>query len=178
MQIIPTRIQGLMELILPKSDDDRGSFIKSFHLPSLQEHGLEFALKESYFSYSHKDVIRGMHFQLPPHDHEKIVFCLQGEILDVVVDLRKNSSTYGSFVSAELSESNHKALLIPKGCAHGFLSLEDKSITYYLVSSAYHKESDTGILYNSFGMNWPVNNPVISGRDLSFEALKDFKSPF
>ena len=119
-----------------------------------------------------------MHFQTPPHHHAKIVFCPQGAILDVIVDLRKESKTYGQFFAQELSAENHKAYYIPKGFAHGFKSLTDGAITYYLVSSEYSKEHDTGILYNSFGFDWELQNPIISERDLSFPALEGWNSPF
>lgn len=119
-----------------------------------------------------------MHFQLPPHQHAKIVCCPQGAILDVLLDLRKDSNTYGHFFSAELSAANHQALYIPEGFAHGFQSLTDNAMTLYLVSSAYQSDADTGILYNSFGMNWPGANQIISDRDLSFPAFTGWRSPF
>lgn len=165
-------------ITLPAFFDERGSFSKTFHKSTLQENGIEFELNESYFSFSHKDVIRGMHFQLPPHEHAKIVFCPHGAILDVIIDLRKESMTYGQFFAQELSEANHKAYYIPAGFAHGFKALTDRALTYYLVSSEYHKESDTGIRYDSFGFDWAVKNPVISERDLSFLTLEAFDSPF
>lgn len=173
-----TTIDGVIILTLPQFIDSRGSFTKTFHDDTFQQLGIDFKLKESYFSISKKDVIRGMHFQTPPHDHEKIVFCPQGKIVDVIVDIRKNSPTYGQFVSIELSSDNHQAVFIPKGCAHGFKSLEDNTITYYLLSSVHAPESDSGILYNSFGMEWNCEHPILSERDLSFVKLEDFKSPF
>lgn len=171
-------LEGAKLLSLPAFADDRGDFIKTFHESTLRANGIDFRLKESYFSHSHKDVIRGMHFQTPPHQHAKIVFCPQGRILDVILDLRKSSATYGQYFAHELSAENHLAYYIPEGFAHGFISLEDNSITYYLVSSEYSKEHDTGILYNSFGYNWEVEKPIISERDLSFPGLGEFKSPF
>lgn len=98
--------------------------------------------------------------------------------MDVILDIRKNSPTYGKHLTIELSAENHKAVFIPKGCAHGFLSLEDNALTYYLVSSAHHPASDTGILYNSFDCDWQVENPILSERDLDFSRLEDFDSPF
>lgn len=178
MFIEAKEIQSVYEIVLPRFEDARGVFVKSFHEPSLLEAKLTFELKESYFSFSKKNVIRGMHFQLPPHDHEKIVFCPQGKIMDVILDIRKNSPTYGKHLTIELSAENHKAVFIPKGCAHGFLSLEDNALTYYLVSSAHHPASDTGILYNSFDCDWQVENPILSERDLDFSRLEDFDSPF
>jgi dTDP-4-dehydrorhamnose 3,5-epimerase len=123
-------------------------------------------------------VIRGMHFQLPPHQHSKIVFCPRGAILDVILDLRKEQKTYGQYFKVELSAANHKALYIPEGFAHGFKALTDDSLTCYFVSSQYHKEADTGIRYDSFGMNWDEESPVVSPRDLSFAELSGFESPF
>jgi len=163
---------------LPQFLDERGAFVKTFHDTLLKEAGINFQLKESYFSISKKDVIRGMHFQLPPHQHAKIVFCSQGAILDVIVDLRKNSPTYGKFEAQELSAENHRAFYIPEGFAHGFKALTEDAITYYLVSSEYNKEADTGIRYDTIGHDWNVSNPIISARDLSFVSLKDFESPF
>lgn len=171
-------LNGAFVITLPAFYDDRGSFIKSFHTSTLEEQGVNFELKESYFSLSKKDVIRGMHFQIPPHHHAKVVFCPQGAILDVIVDLRKDSKTYGQYYAQELSAENHKAYYIPKGFAHGFKSLTDDALTYYLVSSEYSKEHDTGILYNSFGFDWGVEDPVISERDLSFPKLDEWNSVF
>lgn len=165
-------------LDLSAFSDDRGSFIKTFHDTTLKHHGIDFHLKESYFSISHKDVIRGMHFQLPPHHHAKVVFCPQGAILDVIVDLRTGSPSYGQFTVQELSLDNHKAFYIPPGFAHGFKALTDNAMTYYLVSSEYSKEHDTGIRYDSIGFNWDCQNPIISERDLSFPPLDSFNSPF
>ena len=119
-----------------------------------------------------------MHFQLPPYQHAKIVFCPHGAILDVIIDLRKDSPTYKQYFHQELSEKNHKAFFIPEGFAHGFKALTENAMTYYLVSSEYHKESDTGIRYDSFGFDWDVKSPIISPRDLSFSSLENFQSPF
>jgi dTDP-4-dehydrorhamnose 3,5-epimerase/CDP-3, 6-dideoxy-D-glycero-D-glycero-4-hexulose-5-epimerase len=165
-------------ITLPAFLDARGSFVKTFHDISLKENGIDFKLKESYFSYSKKDVIRGMHFQLPPHQHAKIVFCPYGTILDVILDLRKDSPTYKQYFSQELSQQNHKAFYIPEGFAHGFKALTDDAMTYYLVSSEYYKESDTGVRYDSFGFDWDVTYPIISERDMSFTPLEHFLSPF
>ena len=165
-------------ITLPAFADARGTFVKTFHETILKEKGINFVLRESYFSLSKKDVIRGMHFQLPPHHHSKIVFCPQGAILDVIVDLRKSSPTYGQHFAHELSAENHLAYFIPEGFAHGFKSLTDDAITYYLVSSEYSQQHDTGIRYDSIGYGWGVDAPIISERDLSFVNMKEFDSPF
>lgn len=171
-------LNGAYIITLPAFEDDRGSFVKAFHETTLAEKGIRFNLKESYFSLSKKDVIRGMHFQLPPHQHAKVVYCPQGAILDVIVDLRKDSPTYKQYVATELSGENHKAYYIPIGFAHGFKSLTDDAITYYLVTSEYSKDHDTGILYDSFGFDWGVEQPIISERDLSFPKLEEWNSVF
>ena len=165
-------------ITLPSFNDDRGNFTKTFHDGLLKENGVDFTLRESYYSISKRDVIRGMHFQTPPHQHAKIVFCPRGAILDVIIDLRKNSLTYGQYLSQELSEQNHLAFYIPEGFAHGFKSLTADAVTYYLVSSEYSKEHDTGIRYDSFGFNWDVQGPIISDRDQSFVTLDKFTTPF
>lgn len=119
-----------------------------------------------------------MHFQLPPYQHSKVVWCPQGAILDVIVDLRKASSTYGQFYAQELSSNNNLAYYIPEGFAHGFKALTDNAMTYYLVSTEYNKESDTGIRYDSIGLDWGLSAPIISARDLSFVEMGNFNTPF
>lgn len=163
---------------LPAFEDARGLFVKTFNDELFQSMGIPFQLRESYYSISEKDVIRGMHFQLPPHQHAKIVFCPIGAILDVALDLRKNSATYGQCFPQILSAENHKAYYIPEGFAHGFKSLTQDSLTYYLVSSGYNPASDSGIAFDSFGFNWECKEPVMSDRDKNFIGIQDFKSPF
>lgn len=178
MEINDIPLTGAKILRLPTFVDERGLFVKSFHDTNFKQAGIDFALKESYFSLSAKNVIRGMHFQLPPHQHSKIVFCPKGAILDVIVDLRKDSATYGQWYAEELSEKNHLACFVPEGCAHGFKALTDDAMTYYFVSSEYNKETDTGIRWDGFGFDWNCPSPVLSVRDSLFAALKDFDSPF
>jgi dTDP-4-dehydrorhamnose 3,5-epimerase/CDP-3, 6-dideoxy-D-glycero-D-glycero-4-hexulose-5-epimerase len=177
-QIESTPLSDAKLITLPSFLDDRGSFIKTFHDTTLQDAEINFQLKESYFSFSNKDVIRGMHFQLPPHQHAKIVFCPYGAILDVIIDLRRSSSTYGKYYAHELSRENHKAYYIPEGFAHGFKALTEDAMTYYLVTSEYSKDEDTGIRYDSFGFDWEVKDPIISERDFSFPSLAEFSTPF
>ena len=175
-QTIPLSDARLIQL--PKFKDNRGSFIKTFQNSVLLQQEISFRLEESYFSISQKDVIRGMHFQTPPHDHQKIVFCPSGKILDVLLDLRKASPTYGKYFAQELSAENHLALYIPKGFAHGFKALTENAMTYYLVSSEHNSANDCGIRYDSFGMQWNCNNPIISNRDLQFDTFINYNSPF
>ena len=174
----PISLEGAYLITLPISHDARGTFVKTFHETNMAKQGIHFTLRESYYSFSKKDVIRGMHFQLPPHDHSKFVFCPTGAIMDVIVDLRKDSPTYRRYCTNILSAENHKALFIPEGFAHGFKSLADDSMTYYLLSPEYNKEHDTGVRYDSIGLDWGVSEPIISDRDKSFVGLREFESPF
>jgi dTDP-4-dehydrorhamnose 3,5-epimerase len=161
-------------------NDVRGQFVKTFNKNEMKSKGIDFEIRESYYSISNENVIRGMHFQLPPHDHEKLVFAPKGSILDVIIDLRKQSKTYKEYFSIELSESNKRSIFIPKGFAHGFKSLENDTITVYNVSTEYQSNFDTGIKFNSFGFNWGSNNHTISTRDEEFESLESFSilNPF
>jgi dTDP-4-dehydrorhamnose 3,5-epimerase len=166
-------------LIEPNTaEDHRGSFIKIYNESFFQANGLDIAIKESYYSISKKNVIRGMHFQTPPHDHLKIVYVPQGGIIDVILDIRKNSPTYGKFFTIELSDKNGKAAVIPTGMAHGFRVLEENTNVTYLQTSCYAAEYDTGIHYNSFGFDWEISNPILSRRDEAFSDFKTFDSPF
>lgn len=174
MHIERTILEGVFIINNFNAVDDRGLFVKTYNKNIFQELNIDFEIRESYFSVSNKDVIRGMHFQLPPFDHEKLVFVPQGSICDVVVDLRKKSATYQKFISIELSAENKKSIVIPKGLAHGFKSLENDSIIVYNVASEYNFEADSGILFNSFGFDWQVKEPIVSTRDIGFLTLNNF----
>lgn len=178
MNSIKTIFEGLFILETINFQDNRGEFQKLFDYEFFHKNGLDTDFKEFYFSVSQKNVIRGMHFQLPPYDHSKLVYVSRGKINDVVVDLRKQSNTYGQCFSVQLDNKSGQYLYIPKGFAHGFLSLEDGSIVNYAQTSCYSKDHDCGIALDSIGFNWDVANPIISKRDLTFERLADFKSPF
>lgn len=178
MIFLKTKISGVY-IIEPKLfEDNRGKFIKTYNREIFVNEKLTFVLKENYYSVSRKNVIRGMHFQVPPKEHAKLVYVTRGKILDVVLDIRKGSSTYGEYITVELSDENCKAIYIPIGCAHGFLSLKNDSTVIYLQTSPYSKKHDKGIKYNSFGMQWKIKKPVLSERDLNFPSLHKFISPF
>ena len=119
-----------------------------------------------------------MHFQTPPYDHIKLVYVPYGSITDVVLDIRKESITYGKYLSIELSANNGKILIIPKGLAHGFKSLEDNTNVTYMQTTSYAPSNDSGIRFDSFGFDWGLDNPLTSHRDLSFPTLKEFDTPF
>jgi dTDP-4-dehydrorhamnose 3,5-epimerase len=174
MNINTTAIADVKLISQVKHQDDRGQFVKTFHQTSFINAGIDFETKESFYSISKQHVLRGMHFHTAPKDHAKIVFCTQGSILDVALDIRKNSATLGQFICAELSAENNNALYIPKGFAHGFLTLSESATTYYLVDGEYSVQHDAGILYNSFGMKWPVENIITNERDLQFATFTQF----
>lgn len=178
MKKTETPFEGLFILETIDFKDNRGCFQKLFNEEFFKENNLESNFKEMYYSVNKKGVVRGMHFQTPPCDHAKLVYVSQGRILDAVVDIRKQSRTYLQHFTIELNSHNGKYLYIPKGFAHGFASLEDGSIVNYAQTSCYAPSHESGILSNSCGIEWPFEKPIISGRDLTFERLSDFKSPF
>jgi dTDP-4-dehydrorhamnose 3,5-epimerase len=173
-----TNIKGLFVIRQNVSIDNRGSFCKNFLFTEFSNNNLENNFRESYYTHSSKNVIRGMHFQEPPYDHAKLITVINGTIIDVVLDIRKNSETYGQYFEIELSRENQKSLYIPKGLAHGFGVLSDYAIACYFVSSEYNQEHDKGIRYDSFGFRWPINDPIMSERDMTLPYLKNYTSPF
>jgi dTDP-4-dehydrorhamnose 3,5-epimerase len=173
------QIAGCYEIQPHVFSDDRGKFIKTYHEEVFRQNQLNTVWNEEYYSISHNNVIRGMHFQLPPHDHEKLVYCVSGSVLDVVVDLRKESPTFRQHVKVNLSAQTHNMLYIPKGCAHGFKALEDNTAMLYKVATVYNPSADCGILWDSCSIDWQLeSDPIISSRDQSFTKLGDFNSPF
>lgn len=161
-----------------QQQDDRGGFVKPYQSQEFDEKAFDFKVKEIYYTWSKSNVFRGFHFQLPPHAHAKIVFCNFGAVIDYVVDLRKDSHVYGKVNSFHLNEENRKAILIPKGCAHGFYVPEVKSMLTYLVETEYAPKYDTGLLWSTFDYNFSFESPLISERDAYFDSFEQFQSPF
>ncbi|NTW72074.1 MAG: dTDP-4-keto-6-deoxy-D-glucose epimerase [Eubacteriaceae bacterium] len=178
MRMQETIISGVFLLENDPVADDRGRFVKTFSKSAFFRRDLCDVFRESYYSLSRKDVIRGMHFQLPPYDHHKLVYVPHGKITDVLLDLRINSGSYGRCLETELSQENGRSLYIPSGVAHGFKTIGEETLTVYLVSTEYHKDYDAGIRWDSFGYDWKLENPVISERDRAFQGFQDFVSPF
>jgi dTDP-4-dehydrorhamnose 3,5-epimerase len=173
-----TEIQGCYEIQPQIFEDARGGFVKVFHHEEYVKLKLETSFAEEYYSHSRRGVIRGMHFQAPPSDHVKVVYCVQGEVQDVVLDLRKGSPTYGYSVAINLSALLGNFMYIPKGLAHGFCVVSETATLIYKVSTAYDPSNDSGVLWSSFGVRWPTLNPIMSERDASFMPLSQFESPF
>ena len=163
-------IKGVRIIKTKEFFDDRGSFNKLFS--TIENSDIDFSLKEMYFNTSNKHVLRGMHLQKKPYDLNKIIYCFGGKILDVLLDLRTKSPTYKCSFSIELNENSNKIIYIPKGVAHGFLSLEDNSKLLYLTDNIYSEKQDTGVRWDSFGFDWPVKKPIISKRDIDLNKLK------
>jgi dTDP-4-dehydrorhamnose 3,5-epimerase len=173
--IIDQPLPGVMLLKCPYSSDHRGDFTKLFHSGGLSSLGRPFIPAESFLTRSNAGVIRGMHFQVDEAAHDKLVYCPKGRVLDVVVDIRPDSSYFNQPVAFELSDQGSTALLIGKGYGHGFLALEADSWMLYLTNTVHNPALDRGVLWSSIDFDWPVGQPVISERDRqhpSIEALR------
>ena len=149
------------EIIFNQIKDKRGSFTKTFHESVYQELNLKIDIVEEYFTYSHKNVFRGLHFQLPPKDLDKMVYCVHGKVTDFVVDLRIGSPYYGEWLSFELDSEKPSAVFVPKGLAHGFYVKSDDAIMQYKVSEIYDPLFDSGISYSTFEFSENIINPII-----------------
>ncbi len=177
MRLLPTALPGVHRIDTKRVLDERGLFHKLYHPVLAEAAGSEFVAAEVFYSVSTAGVLRGMHFQTPPHQYTKLVFCLSGKILDVVLDLRPGPG-YGQWLSFDLKEGTHRGLWIPAGCAHGFLSLTGDATVLYAVSAAHHPKHDAGVRWDSFGFQWPVERPVVSARDRALPCFQDFRTPF
>ena len=187
MDVIKTAIEGLL-IIEPKIfGDNRGYFYESFSQREFDEkvapilgHKINFVQdNESMSSYG---VMRGLHFQRPPYTQSKLVRCVKGAVLDVAVDIRKGSPTYGQHVAVELTEDNHLQFFVPRGFAHGFAVLSETAVFQYKCDEFYHPEADGGIsiLDDSLGIDWriPTEKALLSDKDTKHALLKDFDSPY
>lgn len=168
MKMTQLPLAGAFEIQLFRFEDERGLFFKPFQASAMQEAGIYFELKESICSVTHKHIVRGMHFQTGDHAQCKLVYCPGGAILDVILDIRPGSATYGQYYATELSAANGRCLYIPEGFAHGFMALEDHSVTSYLMNREYVPDADKGLLWNSFGFAWPQEPRAVSPRDAAF----------
>lgn len=174
----PLSIEGCFEILPTVSKDIRGEFIKTFHVEMFQEQGLYLNFAEEFYSVSKYGVLRGMHFQVPPYEHTKLVYCTEGSVLDVLLDLRKKSKTYRKSLSLELSYEKKNMIYIPTGVAHGFCTLSHSSTMIYKTSKVYNPQADVGILWSSFDFTWPIEKPILSERDQAHQLLSQFVSPF
>jgi dTDP-4-dehydrorhamnose 3,5-epimerase len=176
--VVKTIIPGCFELRPTVTRDSRGFFAKVFHRPLWSDLGLQTSFAEEYATYSLPWTLRGLHFQLPPMAHDKVIFCLRGNAFDVAVDLRRSSPSYGEHIAVNLSSMQSNALYLPAGVAHGFCVTGDEALLYYKLTTVYSPEHDAGIRWDSAGIPWPMTDPILSDRDRALPPLKDFDSPF
>ena len=168
MELIQTPILGLVLIQPDVFPDERGYFFESFQEEKFRALGIDARFVQDNESLSQKGVLRGLHFQRPPYAQGKLVRVVTGAVLDVAVDIRKGSPTYGQWVKAELNASNKLMMWIPEGFAHGFLVLEDNTIFQYKCTSYYNRESEGGIIWNDpdLAIDWGINDPIVSEKDL------------
>ncbi|MEM6265276.1 MAG: dTDP-4-dehydrorhamnose 3,5-epimerase [Bacteroidota bacterium] len=181
MKFTETPLNGAYILDVVKHEDDRGFFARQFCINELADHDLESQLVQCNISFNHKKgTFRGMHFQRAPHAEDKIVSCTQGAILDIIVDLRQGSETFKQWTAVELSAENHRMLYVPKGFAHGFLTLKDDTVVYYQMTEFFHPESAGGFRWNdeAFDIMLPAPIEVISDRDATYTAWKQEEASF
>jgi dTDP-4-dehydrorhamnose 3,5-epimerase len=180
MKINKTFIEDLLIIEPQLFKDDRGFFYESYNKNNLDK-VINIVFVQDNESKSNRGVIRGLHFQAPPFEQTKLVRCISGNILDVALDLRTSSKTYGKFFSIELSSENNKQLFVPKGFAHGFQVLSETAIVNYKVDNFYNPKSDSGIIWNDkdLSIDWNLDiKPILSDKDLKLISVKDLKSPF
>ena len=180
MKINKTFIEDLLIIEPQLFKDDRGFFYESYNKNNLDK-VVNVNFVQDNESKSNKGVIRGLHFQKPPYAQTKLIRCISGCILDVVVDLRKNSKSYGKSFSVQLSSENKKQLLVPKGFAHGFQVLSETAIVNYKVDNFFNSKSDSGIIWNDKDLliDWRLDlKPILSYKDLKLKSFKNLKSPF
>lgn len=180
MEVIKTEIEGLL-IIKPKVfGDERGYFFESYNEQSYKLAGIDFNFVQDNISKSKKGTIRGLHYQIGDKAQGKLCKVIYGKVLDVAVDIRFGSPTFGKYFSSELSEENHTQLWIPPGFAHGFSVLSDEAIFAYKCTAVYSKEHERAIIFNDHDLNidWKVDNPIVSKKDLKSPSFKDISKDF
>lgn len=180
MKFIETEIEGLIIIEPDVFNDARGYFFESYNKKKYFDVGLRYEFVQDNLSMSQKNVLRGLHFQKPPYEQGKLVQVLRGAVLDVAVDIRKNSATYGKHHSLLLSAKNKTQFFIPPGFAHGFVTMEDNTIFSYKCTNVYNKDSEGSIFWNDKNLNidWNTQSPIISEKDKLAAGFQKFTSPF
>ena len=180
MNIIKPSIKGLLVIKPEVFEDDRGHFFESWSKESYQKIDLDLDFVQDNQSLSQKGVLRGLHFQNPPFEQGKLVRVIKGAVIDVAVDIRRNSDTYGQYFSVRLSENNKKVFWIPPGFAHGFVTLEDDTVFSYKCTGIYNKESEGALNWNDKDLNidWGIKNPLVSEKDMIAGDFASFDSKF
>jgi len=181
MRLIETGLPGLALLEPKVFRDERGFFLESYSEAVFDSLGIRTRFVQDNHAYSKQaGVLRGLHFQLPPSAQAKLAWVVRGSVLDVALDLRRDSPTFGRHFEVELSAQNMKRLFIPRGFAHGYVTLEPDTEFLYKVDAPFSPQADAGIVWNDpdLGISWPVADPVLSAKDRLLPRLKDFDSPF
>jgi len=180
MEFKRCEIEGLVIIEPTVFKDDRGYFYEAYNAIDFQNNGIPDVFVQDNESLSQKNVLRGLHFQKPPYGQAKLIRVIQGKVLDVAVDLRKNSTTYGKHFTLELSAENKKMFYIPAGFAHGFLTLEDDTIFSYKCSNLYNKDAEDSLSWDDKDLNidWNVDNPILSEKDKRAQNFNEFITPF
>lgn len=183
MHIEQTKLPGVLILTPKRHSDNRGFFSECWNSRTYAENGIEIDFVQDNHSFNNEvGVIRGMHFQAPPHSQIKLVRCGHGLLYDVVVDVRVGSPTYGEWIGGELSFENGRQMLVPHGCLHGFMTLTPNTEIIYKCSDYYAPSADGGVRFDDpdIGIDWPLGQitPILSEKDQNAPLLKDFKSPF
>jgi dTDP-4-dehydrorhamnose 3,5-epimerase len=176
IDVTTAKIPGVKHLRSAQQADLRGRFVKTVHKDIFFAHAIPTQFAEQYYSVSRANVLRGLHFQIPPHDHHKLVTCIEGRVFDVVVDLRKGSPAYGQYQSFELDGGD--GVFVPSGCAHGFYVRSESATLLYNVTTVYAASHDAGIRWDSVGIAWPSERPIVSDRDAGLPPFKVFATPF
>jgi dTDP-4-dehydrorhamnose 3,5-epimerase len=180
MQVETIFIDGPLVITPKVFKDPRGYFMESYNKQSYSNIGIDLDYVQDNQSLSEKGILRGLHFQAPPFDQGKLVRVIKGAVLDVIVDIRKNSPTYGKHYAIELTEDNFKTFWVPSGFAHGFTTLADHTIFSYKCTNYYNQASEGGLMWNDpdLGIDWGIQNPILSDKDTKNALFKDFISPF
>jgi dTDP-4-dehydrorhamnose 3,5-epimerase len=181
MKVTPLKLQGASIIEPVVHGDSRGYFMESYNDAVLQQKGIKYDFIQDNQSLSAEPgVLRGLHYQLNPKAQTKLIRVLSGAIYDVIVDIRRNSPTFGQWVGVTLSEHNHRQLLVPKGFAHGFCTLVPNTQVFYKVDEYYSPENDRGIIWNdpALGIDWPTSSPILSDKDQRHPLLKDAELNF
>jgi dTDP-4-dehydrorhamnose 3,5-epimerase len=180
MEIIETKIRDLLIIKPTVFEDNRGYFFESYNKEKFLQQGIDQNFVQDNESKSMKGVLRGLHFQTPPYAQGKLVRVMKGAVLDVAVDIRNGSPTYGQWASIELTESNKWMYWVPPGMAHGFVTLEDNTVFFYKCTNVYNKSSEGSLRWNDPDLNidWGSVDPILSDKDKISPLFKDFDSPF
>ena len=177
---IDSYLNGVLHIKPKVHQDHRGHFFESFRKDALQKFGVDLEFVQDNQSLSQKNILRGLHYQTPPYAQGKLVRVIKGSVRDVVLDIRKSSSSYGQFKVFDLTEQNFEMLYVPPGFAHGFATLEDHTIFTYKCTDYYNPESEGGVLWSApeLEIPWGIEDPVLSEKDKHLTSFSDFQSPF